>query len=43
MTTDDDRADGQQAWESEYAQWCAEQDDDDEINAMLREAGDADK
>ncbi len=29
--------DGQQ-WESECAQWCAEQDDEDEINAMLREA-----
>ncbi len=39
MTTDDDRDDGQQ-WESEYAQWCAEQDDEDEVNAMLREAGD---
>jgi hypothetical protein len=37
MTTDDDRDDGQQAWESEYAAWCAEQDDD-EINRMLTEA-----
>lgn len=34
----DDRDDGQQAWASEYAQWCAEQDDEDEINAMLWEA-----
>ena len=37
---DDDRDDGQQ-WENEYAQWCAQLDDEDEINAMLREAGDA--
>lgn len=35
---DYDRDDGQQAWESEYAAWLAEQDDEDEINAMLREA-----
>ena len=35
---DDDRDDGRQAWESEYAQWCAEQDDDDEINRLLSEA-----
>ena len=26
----DDRDDGQQAWASEYAQWCAEQDDEDD-------------
>ena len=37
--SDDDRDDGQQAWASEYAQWCAAQDDEDEINALLREAG----
>ena len=36
----DDRDDGQQeAWATEYAQWCAEQDDEDEINELLREAG----
>lgn len=35
----DDRDDGQQgSWATEYAQWCAEQDDEDEINAMLQEA-----
>ncbi len=38
MNADDDRDDGQQARESEYAAWCAEQDDDDEINRMLMEA-----
>jgi hypothetical protein len=27
-----------QQWESEYAAWCAEQDDADEINRMLDEA-----
>ena len=36
--SDDDRDDGQQAWTSEYEEWCAEQDDEDEINAMLWEA-----
>ena len=35
---DDDRDDGRQAWESEYEQWCAEQDDEDEINRLLSEA-----
>lgn len=35
----DDRDDGQQeAWATEYEEWCAEQDDEDEINAMLQEA-----
>ena len=38
MTPDEDRDDGQQAWENEYAAWCAEQDDEDEINRMLQEA-----
>lgn len=37
----DDRDDGQQ-WESEYAAWCAEQDDEDEINELLREAANDD-
>lgn len=40
--SDDDRDDGQQAWASEYAQWCAEQDDEDEINELLREAANDD-
>ena len=35
MTPNEDRDDGQQAWESEYAAWCAEQDDEDEINRRL--------
>lgn len=35
----DDRDDGQQeAWATEYEEWCREQDDEDEINAMLQEA-----
>lgn len=38
--TDDDRDDQRQSWESEYAAWCAEQDDEDEINALLQEAAD---
>lgn len=39
----DDRDDGQQeAWATEYAQWCAEQDDEDEINELLREAANDD-
>lgn len=36
----DDADDGQQAWETEYQQWCAEQDDEDEINELLQEAAD---
>lgn len=36
-------ADEQAGWSQQaatgYAQWCAEQDDEDEINALLREAG----
>ena len=36
-----DTDDGQQAmWEKEYQQWCAEQDDEDEINRLLQEAAD---
>lgn len=27
---------------TEYAQWCAEQDDEDEINELLREAANDD-
>lgn len=35
----DDRDDGQQgSWTTEYEEWCREQDDEDEINAMLQEA-----
>ena len=38
--SDDDRDDGQQgSWATEYEEWCREQDDEDEINALLREAG----
>lgn len=37
-------ADEQAGWSqqaaTEYAQWCAEQDDEDEINALLRGASD---
>ena len=36
MERDDDPC--QQAWENEYEQWCAEQDDEDEINRLLSEA-----
>jgi hypothetical protein len=39
----DERDDARQAWESEYDQWCAEQDDADEINRMLNEANNADE
>lgn len=39
--TDDDRDDGQQqAWANEYEAYCAEQDDEDEINRLLNEAND---
>lgn len=42
MTTDDDRDDGQQAWENEYEAWCAEQDEReiDEINRLLNGGND---
>ena len=39
----DDRDDARQQCESEYAAWCAEQDEDDEINRMLEEVNNADK
>ena len=42
MTPDDDRDPFEAAWRSEYAQWCAEQDDEDEINMMLDEAANGD-
>ncbi len=37
----DDRDDLQQAWESEYAAWCEEQEqkDLDTLNRLLRAAG----
>lgn len=36
MTPDDD--DGAAAWTNEYEAWCAEQDDEDEVNRLLDEA-----
>lgn len=33
----EDRDDARQQWESEYAQWCAEQEGEDDINRMLDE------
>lgn len=39
----DDLDDGQQeAWATEYEEWCTEQDDEDEINELLREAANDD-
>lgn len=39
----DDRDDGQQgSWATEYEEWCREQDDEDEINELLREAANDD-
>ena len=40
----DDRDDGQQgSWATEYEEWCREQEnDEDEINELLREAANDD-
>ena len=39
----DDLDDGQQgSWATEYEEWCTEQDDEDEINELLREAANDD-
>ncbi len=40
---DDDGPDYRQASQSEYAAWCAEQEDDDEINRMFDEAANDDR